>query len=65
MSELIIQWTASAREQVDRMDDSKFEGDAKAWHERKVREHARTTVPEATRARIRFSVFHPILRRVD
>lgn len=47
------------------MNEPRFEGNAKAWHERKVREHAKTTVPEATRVRIRFVVFHTMLRHVD
>lgn len=53
MPDLIIQWTEVAKMQVGQMDAARFEGDAKAWHERKVKEHAQKNVPEATRARIR------------
>ena len=53
MAEFVVQWTEVARMQVERMNEARFKGDAKAWHERMVKRHAQKIVPEATRARIR------------
>lgn len=51
--DFVVQWTNPAWEQVNQMNSPRFGGDAVAWHEHKVREHAKKSVPEATRARIR------------
>lgn len=51
--DIIVKWTKPAEEQVEQMDPRRFNGDAKRWHEDKVKEHAERTVPQATSARIR------------
>ncbi|GJE89999.1 hypothetical protein PsYK624_061190 [Phanerochaete sordida] len=54
--EIIVEiiWTDPALKQLDIMpDEPRFKGDKKAWHEKRVRKHAKTNAPKATRARIR------------
>lgn len=51
---LMIKWTKPAEEQIQTMpEQARFQGDAKQWHEAKVREYAENNIPEATTARIR------------
>lgn len=52
-SDLIVKWTGPAKEQVEQMDDPRFNGRPQEWHEAKVRDFAKNEVPQATTARIR------------